>query len=160
MWTATLGATPVKACTCAASSTFSCGVRGTPGWPNTLNLVPVLPNAHEGNSIRCSRSAVFTAVRSGISSVISRGTSRAQSRWQRRGVAVAQWRVGRGCRGGGPAPPDGQKLKLLTFAELNTVGGPSSTVLSAPIVYLTSLPAVKVCPAALVIFLDARFTAA
>ena len=146
MCTATLGATPVKACTCAASSTFSCGVRGTPGWPNTLNLVPVLPNAHEGNSIRCSRSAVFTAVRSGISSVISRSTSGT--------------RVGRGCRGTARHPRHGQKLKLLTFAELNTVGGPSSTVLSAPIVYLPSLPAVKVCPAALVIFLDARFTAA
>ena len=67
MCTATLGATPVNACTCAASSIFSCGVRGTPGWANTLNRVPVLPNAHDGSSIRCARRALFTAVRSGMS---------------------------------------------------------------------------------------------
>jgi L-lactate utilization protein LutB len=66
MCTATLGATPVYRCTCAASSIFSVTVRGTPGWANTLNRVPVFPNAHDGTSIRCARSAVFTAVRSGI----------------------------------------------------------------------------------------------
>src|SRR5437762_704903 len=64
MCTATLGATPVNACTCAASSIFSCGVRGTPGWANTLNRVPVLPNAHDGSSIRCAFSALFTSVTS------------------------------------------------------------------------------------------------
>ncbi len=48
-----LGATPVKRWTWAASSAFSHGVRGTPGWPNTLNRVPVFPNAHEGSSISC-----------------------------------------------------------------------------------------------------------
>src|SRR5215471_8690553 len=67
MCTATVGATPVTACTCAASSIFSCGVRGTPGWANTLNRVPVLPNAHDGNSIRCPLSALFTALTSPIS---------------------------------------------------------------------------------------------
>src|SRR5215472_1804671 len=68
MCTATLGATPVYLWTCAASSIFSCTVRGTPGWANTLNRVPVFPNAHDGSSIRCSRSAALTAVRSGIRS--------------------------------------------------------------------------------------------
>src|SRR5580704_9696773 len=67
MCTATLGATPVNRCTWAASSIFSVTVRGTPGWANTLNRVPVFPNAHDGVSIRCARSAAFTAVRSGIS---------------------------------------------------------------------------------------------
>src|SRR5260370_24604398 len=67
MCIATLGATPVNLCTCAASAIFSCGVRGTPGWANTLNRVPVLPNAHDGVSIRCALRAVFTVVRSGIS---------------------------------------------------------------------------------------------
>src|SRR5215472_10400182 len=66
MCTATLGATPVYLCTCAASSIFSSTVRGTPGWANTLNRVPVLANAHEGTSIRCARNAVFTAVKSDI----------------------------------------------------------------------------------------------
>src|ERR1700758_2918874 len=41
MWTAMLGATPVNRWTWAASSAFSHGVRGTPGWPNTLNRVPL-----------------------------------------------------------------------------------------------------------------------
>src|SRR5450755_2140060 len=67
MCTATVGATPVYLWTCAASSIFSCGVRGTPGWANTLNRVPVFPNAQDGSSIRCALRAVFTAVRSGIS---------------------------------------------------------------------------------------------
>src|SRR5215470_20195304 len=66
MCTATVGATPVYLCTCAASSIFSSTVRGTPGWVNTLNRVPVFPNGHDGVSIRCARNAVFTAVRSGI----------------------------------------------------------------------------------------------
>src|SRR5215470_11613942 len=66
MCTATLGATPVYLCTCAASSIFSSTVRGTPGWANTLNRVPVFPNAHDGTSTRCAPSADFTAVRSGI----------------------------------------------------------------------------------------------
>ena len=49
MCRATLGATPVNRCTWAASAIFSCGVRGTPGWANTLNRVPELPNAHDGS---------------------------------------------------------------------------------------------------------------
>src|SRR5215467_12837184 len=66
MCTATLGAIPVNRCTCAASSIFSCGVRGTPGWANTLNRVPVFPNAQDGSSIRCARKAVAAAARSGM----------------------------------------------------------------------------------------------
>src|SRR5690242_21361898 len=66
MCTAMRGATPVKRCTCAASSAFSHGVRGTPGWPNTLNRVPEFPNAQEGSSISCPFSAALTAVRSRI----------------------------------------------------------------------------------------------
>src|SRR5271154_1568212 len=66
MCTAMLGATPVNRWTCAASSAFSHGVRGTPGWPNTLNRVPVFPNAQEGSSILCCRSAALTAARSRI----------------------------------------------------------------------------------------------
>src|SRR4249919_1315863 len=66
MCTAILGATPVKRCTCAASSAFSHGVRGTPGWPNTLNRVPEFPKAQEGSSISCPFSAALTAVRSRI----------------------------------------------------------------------------------------------
>jgi hypothetical protein len=41
------------------------------------------------------------------------------------------------------------------LALVNTNGGPSRMVLSAPIVNLPSLPAVKDWPDALVIFLDA-----
>src|ERR1700750_788682 len=66
MCTAMRGATPVKRCTCAASSAFSHGVRGTPGWPNTLNRVPEFPKAQEGSSISCPFSAALTAVRSRI----------------------------------------------------------------------------------------------
>jgi hypothetical protein len=51
MCTAMLGATPVYLCTWAASSAFSCGVRGTPGCANTLNRVPLFPNAQDGSSI-------------------------------------------------------------------------------------------------------------
>src|SRR4051812_44557587 len=47
----TRGATPVYRCTCAASEIFSNGSRGTPGWENTLNRVPELPNAQLGISI-------------------------------------------------------------------------------------------------------------
>ena len=49
---ATVGATPVKRWTCAASATFSYGPRGTPFWAKTLAR-PELPNAHDGSSIRC-----------------------------------------------------------------------------------------------------------
>src|ERR1700744_5917996 len=66
MCRATLGATPVNRCTWAASSIFSSGVRGTPGCANTLNLVPVLANAHDGNSICCAFSAAFTLATSCI----------------------------------------------------------------------------------------------
>src|SRR5262245_14264138 len=61
MWRATVGATPVKRWTCAASATFSNGSRGTPCWANTLNRVPEFPKAHDGNSIRCVRSVASTA---------------------------------------------------------------------------------------------------
>jgi hypothetical protein len=56
----------------------------------------------------------------------------------------------------------GQKpqLKLPMLDLVNTSGGPSSTVPSAPTVNVPSLPAENDWPAALVIFLEARFTAA
>src|SRR5919197_3143082 len=63
MCRATLGATPVKRCTVAASSTFSKGLRGTPGWPNTLKRVPLLPNAHDGSSICWVRRSSLTSSR-------------------------------------------------------------------------------------------------
>src|ERR1019366_10638681 len=56
MCSATVGDSAVNVFTCAASAIFSCGVRGVPGVPNTLNRVPELPNAHDGNSIVCSPS--------------------------------------------------------------------------------------------------------
>src|SRR3954454_13627831 len=62
----TRGATPVCLCTWAASSTFSNGSRATPGWPNTLNRVPELPNAHEGSSMVCSARAASAAVRRSV----------------------------------------------------------------------------------------------
>jgi hypothetical protein len=43
--------------TCAASAIFSCGVRGVPGVPKTLNRVPELPNAQEGSSMACCASS-------------------------------------------------------------------------------------------------------
>src|SRR3954469_10597991 len=58
----TVGAAPVKRCTCAASAIFSYGSRGTPGWANTLNLVPELAKAQDGTSIRSAFRAAATAV--------------------------------------------------------------------------------------------------
>src|SRR5829696_4296757 len=55
MCSATLGATPVKACTCAASASFSYGSRGTPACAKTLKRVPEFPYAHDGVSIACAR---------------------------------------------------------------------------------------------------------
>src|SRR5216683_5963833 len=93
MCTATVGATPVNLCTCAASSIFSCGVRGTPGWGNTLNRVPVLPNAQDGVSIRCARRAVFTAVWSGMSGHLHATGAPSQA-----GVAGSEVEVADVCR--------------------------------------------------------------
>src|SRR2546429_9995435 len=70
MCSATVGATPVNACTWAASAIFSHGVRGTPGCGKTLNLVPELPNAQDGSSMRCARSAALIVSRSAISLVL------------------------------------------------------------------------------------------
>src|SRR6185436_8483835 len=61
MWRATVGATPVKRWTCAASATFSYGSRGTPFWAKTLKRVPELPKAHDGSSIRWARNDATTA---------------------------------------------------------------------------------------------------
>src|SRR5919112_4755407 len=69
MCRATLGATPVKRCTVAASAIFSCGVRGTPSCAKTLNRVPELPNAHDGVSMCWRRSAASTRLR--VSGVIT-----------------------------------------------------------------------------------------
>jgi hypothetical protein len=72
MCSATVGATPVKRCTVAASATFSYGVRGTPSCANTLNLVPEFPYAQDAVSIRCSRNRAATRDRvAGASSVIA-----------------------------------------------------------------------------------------
>src|SRR5229473_4359870 len=71
MCTAMAGAAPVKRCTWAASCAFSHGVRGTPGWLNTLNRVPEFPNAQEGSSIWCVRSASLTPSRSAITEPFS-----------------------------------------------------------------------------------------
>src|SRR5687768_13174996 len=51
MCSATDGASDVSRLTSAASAIFSNGSRGTPGWANTLNLVPEFPNAHDGSSM-------------------------------------------------------------------------------------------------------------
>src|SRR4249919_804532 len=61
LWSATLGAIPVKRLTCAASATFSYGSRGTPFWAKTLKRVPELPKAHDGSSIRWARNDATTA---------------------------------------------------------------------------------------------------
>lgn len=64
MCSATVGATPVNACTWAASSSFSCGVRGTPCCANTLNRVPEFPYAHDGVSTAWVLRAAFAAASS------------------------------------------------------------------------------------------------
>src|SRR6478672_12450986 len=87
--------------------------------------------------------------------------------------ARGERRAGRGSRPGahrsgwpGGGPPGGiaarrsarlqsQKLNWLMLALVNTNGGPSRMVLSAPTVNLPSLPAVKDWPDALVIVLEA-----
>src|SRR5688572_27537219 len=69
MCSATLGATPVNRCTAAASSIFSCAVRGTPSCGKTLNRVPELPNAHDGVSMCWRRRAASTRLR--VSGVIT-----------------------------------------------------------------------------------------
>src|SRR6266498_2350257 len=63
MCSATVGATAVKRCTVAASSTFSSGVLGTPCCGNTLNRVPEFAYAQEAVSTRCCRRASRTRVR-------------------------------------------------------------------------------------------------
>src|SRR4249920_3696628 len=64
MCSAMVGATPVYRCTWEASAIFSYGSRGTPGWANTLNRVPELPNAQEGSSMACSSRSGAIGVRS------------------------------------------------------------------------------------------------
>ncbi|CAM5299193.1 hypothetical protein SMICM304S_05857 [Streptomyces microflavus] len=64
MCSATVGAAPVNSCTLAASSSFSRGVRGTPGWVNTLKRVPEFPYAQEGVSTAWDVRAAFTAASS------------------------------------------------------------------------------------------------
>jgi len=61
MWSATVGATPVKRWTWAASAIFSYGSRGTPFWAKTLKRVPELPNAHDGSSMCWDLSVATTA---------------------------------------------------------------------------------------------------
>src|SRR3954467_4755047 len=59
MGKATVVAIPAKRWTTAASSIFSCGVRGTPSSGKTLKRVPELPYPHDGVSIRCPRRAAL-----------------------------------------------------------------------------------------------------
>jgi hypothetical protein len=70
MCRATVGATPVNACTWAASASFSWGVRGTPACVNTLNRVPEFPYAHDGVSTAWVLSAAFTAASSVTSGLL------------------------------------------------------------------------------------------
>lgn len=70
MCRATVGAAPVNSCTFAASSSFSKGSRGTPGWANTLKRVPELPYAHDGVSTAWVLSAAFTAASSVTSALL------------------------------------------------------------------------------------------
>src|SRR4051794_6539776 len=51
MWIDTFAASPVTACTWAASAIFSQGSRGVPGVVNTLNRVPEFPYAQLGTSM-------------------------------------------------------------------------------------------------------------
>src|SRR5262245_21158202 len=69
MCSATDGAAPVWACTCAASASFSRTVRGVPAAGHTRKRVPELPNAHEGSSIATRASCVsagWTSVVTGM----------------------------------------------------------------------------------------------
>ncbi len=70
MCRATVGATPVTACTRAASWSFSQGERGTPAWAKTLKRVPEFPYAHDGVSTAWVLSAAFTAARSVTSGLL------------------------------------------------------------------------------------------
>src|SRR5262249_59069469 len=67
---------------------------------------------------------------------------------------------GAGSPPGGQPASRGQKLNWLMLDLVNTNGGPSRMVLSAPTLNLPSLPAVKAWAEALVIVLEAEFTAA
>ena len=93
---ATEGAIPVRRCTSAASSSFSKGSRGAPGCANTAKRVPEFPNAHDGVSTSCARSASstrttsspraasFSAIRSYSSVIASAPPSREPSGTGRR----------------------------------------------------------------------------
>ncbi len=65
-----MGAAPVNSCTFAASSSFSWGVRGTPGRAKTLKRVPEFPYAHEGVSMDWDVRAAFTVAGSVTSSLL------------------------------------------------------------------------------------------
>ncbi len=103
MCSATDGAAPVYACTCAASASFSCTVRGVPADGHTRNLVPEFPNAHDGSSIATvARVSVTAGGRSAmvVLSSWSRGGAHAESSarvaarrrgWRRWCGAAAGW---------------------------------------------------------------------
>src|SRR4051794_39468575 len=86
MCRATVGATPVNSCTFAASSSFSCGVRGTPCWANTLKRVPEFPYAHDGVSTAWVLRADFTAASSVIGAPLYESIQSAKLWATRRGV--------------------------------------------------------------------------
>src|SRR6266581_59746 len=114
MCTAMAGATPVKRCTWAASCAFSHGVRGTPGWLNTLNRVPEFPNAQEGSSIWCVRSASLTPSRSAITEPFSG--------WERCGVRRQRSRRDLGERGAQQVAGGTEFRQQVTGAQGPVVG--------------------------------------
>src|SRR4051812_34829005 len=59
---ATVGHTPVSACTCPASLNFSSSVEAAAACRNLPNRVPVFANPHDGSSIRKPSSALWTRV--------------------------------------------------------------------------------------------------
>ena len=75
MCNATFGASPVSSFTFAASASFSWTVRGVPGVPNTLNRVPELPKAHDGNSMTWPASCSAMDANEVIVSLLDRGGS-------------------------------------------------------------------------------------
>src|SRR5690606_17034756 len=99
MCRATLGATPVNSCTLAASSSFSCGERGTPCCANTLKRVPEFPYAHDGVSTTCVLIAAFAAASSVTSGLLEHRVCRPH------GEAIQDAKLGALCGRVNPARP-------------------------------------------------------
>src|SRR6187402_3498097 len=71
MCSATVGASLVNRCTCAASLTRSNAFRGAPGCGKTRNLVPESPYAQDGTSIAWRSRSVARVVDSALTLVAS-----------------------------------------------------------------------------------------